>query len=95
MELKNAKVPAELHIYASGGHGYGLRRTELPITEWPKLAETWLHTIHILGASAPSISASGYQDWLTRSTIIATDRCAASAAPSCQPMMWLQWSPAK
>ena len=28
-QLKNAKVPAELHIYAEGGHGYGLRRTEL------------------------------------------------------------------
>ena len=53
MALKNAKVPAELHIYAQGGHGYGLRRTELPITAWPKLAETWLHTIHVLGARAP------------------------------------------
>ena len=30
--LKNAKVPAELHIYAEGGHGYGLRRTALPVT---------------------------------------------------------------
>jgi acetyl esterase/lipase len=51
--LKNAKVPAELHIYAHGGHGYGLRRTELPVTAWPSLVETWLHTIHILTASAP------------------------------------------
>ncbi|OJV43856.1 MAG: xylanase [Acidobacteriales bacterium 59-55] len=50
--LKEAKVPAELHIYAEGGHGYGLRPTELPITHWPALAETWLHTIHILGASS-------------------------------------------
>jgi acetyl esterase/lipase len=32
MALKNAKVPAELHIYAAGGHGYGLRRTALPVT---------------------------------------------------------------
>ncbi len=53
MALKNAKVPAEVHIYANGGHGYGLRRTELPITAWPKLAETWLHTIHVLGAPEP------------------------------------------
>jgi acetyl esterase/lipase len=52
MALKNAKVPAELHIYAQGGHGYGLRRTELPITRWPQLVETWLHTIHILPLSA-------------------------------------------
>ena len=52
LALKNAKVPAELHIYAQGGHGYGLRRTELPVTAWPQLVETWLHTIKILPASA-------------------------------------------
>jgi acetyl esterase/lipase len=51
MALKNAKVPAELHIYAQGGHGYGLRRTELPVTTWPKSVEIWLHTIHILPAT--------------------------------------------
>lgn len=49
-ELKAAKVPAELHIYAQGGHGYGLRRTELPVTAWPQLAETWLRTIKMLPA---------------------------------------------
>ncbi len=48
MALKNAKVPAELHIYAEGGHGYGLRRTALPVTAWPQLVETWLRTIKIL-----------------------------------------------
>lgn len=45
LQLKNAKVPAELHIYAQGGHGYGLRSTDLPVTHWPRLVETWLHTI--------------------------------------------------
>jgi acetyl esterase/lipase len=48
LALKNAKVPAELHIYAEGGHGYGLRRTALPVTTWPQSVETWLHTIHVL-----------------------------------------------
>ena len=48
LALKNAKVPAEMHIYANGGHGYGLRRTELPVTAWPKLVETWLGTIRIV-----------------------------------------------
>ncbi len=51
MALKNAKVPAELHIYASGGHGYGLRRTELPVTHWPKQVETWLQTIDVVRAA--------------------------------------------
>jgi acetyl esterase/lipase len=46
--LKQAGVPAELHLYAQGGHGYGLRATGLPITHWPSLAETWLRTIHVL-----------------------------------------------
>ena len=52
LALKNAKVPAELHLYAEGGHGYGLRRTELPVTAWPQLVETWLRTIQILPAAA-------------------------------------------
>ena len=37
-----AKVPAELHVYEKGGHGYGLRPTNAPVTGWPRLAEAWL-----------------------------------------------------
>jgi acetyl esterase/lipase len=48
LALKNAKVPAEMHTYAEGGHSSFLPRTELPITAWPELVETWLHTIRIL-----------------------------------------------
>jgi acetyl esterase/lipase len=51
LALKNAKIPAELHLFTQGGHGFGLRPTELPISHWPQLAETWLHTIHMLGAA--------------------------------------------
>lgn len=51
MQLKNAKVPAELHVYAEGGHGYGLRRTRQPVTGWPHEVEKWLHTIGVLQAS--------------------------------------------
>jgi acetyl esterase/lipase len=43
--LKKAKVPVEMHLYAQGGHAFGLRRTKFPITAWPKLVEIWLHTI--------------------------------------------------
>jgi acetyl esterase/lipase len=50
---KDAKVPAELHIYAKGGHGYGLRRTSLPVTNWPTLVETWLVTIKVLTPAKP------------------------------------------
>jgi acetyl esterase/lipase len=53
LQLKKAKVPAELHIYSEGGHGYGLRRTTLPVTTWPDTMEIWLHTIHVLAAAQP------------------------------------------
>jgi acetyl esterase/lipase len=45
--LKKAGVPVEMHLYAQGGHGFGLRRTEMPITEWPPLVEKWLESIGI------------------------------------------------
>lgn len=48
LALKAAHVPAELHIFAQGGHGYGLRRTALPITGWPDLVDAWLKTIHMV-----------------------------------------------
>jgi acetyl esterase/lipase len=46
--LKNAGVPVEMHLYAQGGHAFGLRRTKLPITAWPRLVETWLGTIGMI-----------------------------------------------
>ena len=46
--LKQASVPAEMHLYAHGGHAFGLRRTKFPITGWPQLVETWLGTIGMI-----------------------------------------------
>jgi acetyl esterase/lipase len=46
--LRRAGVPAEIHVYAKGGHGFGLRRTESPITGWPQLVETWLVSIGMI-----------------------------------------------
>ena len=48
LALKGAGVPAELHVYARGGHGYGLRRTELPVTHWPDEVMVWLRTIGVV-----------------------------------------------
>jgi len=45
MALKKAGVPVEMHLFAQGGHAFGLRRTQFPITDWPRLAEAWLRTI--------------------------------------------------
>jgi dipeptidyl aminopeptidase/acylaminoacyl peptidase len=49
MALAKAHVPAELHVYASGGHAFGLRPTNSPITRWRELADAWLRKIGIIG----------------------------------------------
>jgi acetyl esterase/lipase len=43
--LKNAEVPVEMHLYAQGGHAFGLRRSQMPATAWPELVEPCLRTI--------------------------------------------------
>lgn len=48
LALRAKKVPVEMHIYAHGGHAFGARQTDQPITRWPALAETWLHAIGML-----------------------------------------------
>ncbi len=48
LALKNAGVPVEMHLYAQGGHAFGLRPTNMPITEWPQLVERWLRTIGMI-----------------------------------------------
>ncbi|MCQ2379188.1 MAG: alpha/beta hydrolase [Victivallaceae bacterium] len=40
-EMKKCGRPAELHCYASGGHGYGLFRTGEPVSDWGNLAAVW------------------------------------------------------
>jgi acetyl esterase/lipase len=44
-ELKKAGVSVEMHLFAHGGHAFGLRRTGQPITEWPELVEKWMGTL--------------------------------------------------
>ena len=39
--LKRFKVPAELHVFPNGGHGYGLLRKGNPTDAWPALAAEW------------------------------------------------------
>jgi acetyl esterase/lipase len=52
LALKNAKVPAELHIYATGGHGYGMRKSENPCATWPQRCEDWLRNQNLLKPAA-------------------------------------------
>ena len=46
--LRRAGVVAELHLYAEGGHAFGLRPTDLPISGWPRLVERWLQRIGMI-----------------------------------------------
>jgi acetyl esterase/lipase len=43
--LKKAGVPTEIHLYAKGGHAFGLRKTKDAITDWPALVEVWMRSI--------------------------------------------------
>lgn len=56
--LRKARVPAEIHVYAKGGHAFGLRRTGLSASGWPQLAEAWLRAIGVIvasGAASPPL----------------------------------------
>lgn len=52
LALKKEKVPAEMHLYARGGHGYGLRNKGTGIYNWPSAAEGWLRTIGAISTPA-------------------------------------------
>lgn len=48
LALRRAGVPAELHVYASGGHGFGLRPSDNPCSTWPQRCEQWMRTRGLL-----------------------------------------------
>jgi acetyl esterase/lipase len=48
-ELKKVGGRAEVHVYATGGHGYGLRHVDgQPVTDWPKVCEAWMKGIGVV-----------------------------------------------
>ena len=42
LALKENNIPTELHVYSEGGHGYGLRETDVPVTTWSINCTQWL-----------------------------------------------------
>lgn len=48
MEYKKLKLPAELHIFSSGGHGFGMRKTEKPVSQWPARVGEWMRSMGLL-----------------------------------------------
>lgn len=45
---KAADKPVELHMYKKGGHGFGMKKQNLPIDEWPEQYVEWLTKLNML-----------------------------------------------
>lgn len=56
--LNAAGVPSEVHLFAKGGHAFGLRHMEHPVgSTWPALLESWLKEVGVLPVETTSVSA--------------------------------------
>lgn len=62
--LLDAKVPAELHMYSTGGHGFGLHPVGSPEEHWTQQASLWLHSLGMLPAGihkpVPGVTSAGW-----------------------------------
>jgi acetyl esterase/lipase len=52
--LKRANVATELHVYAKGGHGFGVRKSTLPCSTWTDRCVAWLQDQGMLGHNSPA-----------------------------------------
>jgi acetyl esterase/lipase len=46
--LARAGVPAEVHLYEAGGHGYGLRPSGMPVSGWPSRLAEWMQSMRFI-----------------------------------------------
>ena len=46
--LKENGVPAEMHIFQKGGHGFGMRKSGIAADQWPGMFEAWLKAMQII-----------------------------------------------
>lgn len=45
LEYKKLNIPCELHIYAKGGHGFGMRKSGGPVNDWPDRVAEWMKSM--------------------------------------------------
>jgi acetyl esterase/lipase len=57
LKYRAAGVPAELHIYNSGGHGFGIRPGTLSVASWPARLLEWMGERGLLHAAVPAAEA--------------------------------------
>lgn len=50
LEYKKLNLPAELHIFALGGHGFGMKKTGLPAADWLVRVGEWMKSMGWLGS---------------------------------------------
>ena len=55
--LKQVGVKTELHIFDRGGHGYGMRLTDMPVSQWPALCSKWLQMNGLCESTEKQISS--------------------------------------
>jgi acetyl esterase/lipase len=53
LALKRARVATELHVYAAGGHGFGVRKSSLPCSSWTERCVAWLRHQGLVDAQSP------------------------------------------
>jgi acetyl esterase/lipase len=49
LEYKKHKIPAELHLFTKGGHGFGMRDNKQPINAWPQRCAEWMGAMGWMG----------------------------------------------
>ena len=69
LALKRANVATELHVYAQGGHGFGVRPSSLPCSTWTDRCVAWLQDQGMLGANAHADANPGNKSDIRSKTV--------------------------
>ncbi|MEO2000402.1 MAG: alpha/beta hydrolase [Pirellulales bacterium] len=48
VEYKKHDIPCEVHVYAKGGHGFGMKKKGLPVDAWPYRVIEWMNSMGYL-----------------------------------------------
>ena len=48
LEYKKQNLPAEIHVFTHGGHGFGMRQTGKPINAWPQRCTEWMRSLNLI-----------------------------------------------